>query len=81
MSPDTCVEFQRELDAALADLKQIQSSTTPFAGPDGAAHTSPIQGADMSIRLYESIRRPEAAKRRYRAAIRALSECQSNRPA
>jgi hypothetical protein len=81
MSEENCSEYQTAIDAALAELKAIQRDAKPVAAAAGAVQTTPLQGGDMSSRFYESVGRLEAAKRRYRAAVRALSECQGRRPA
>lgn len=81
MPQDNCAEYQVEVEAALAELKAIQASSQPVAAAAGAVQTTPIQGGDMGSRFYESVGRMEAAKRRYRAAVRALSECQGRHSA
>ena len=81
MPQERCAEYQLEVEAALAELKAIQLSGQPVAAAAGAAHSTPIQSGDMGSRFYESVGRMEAAKRSYRAAVRALSECQGRQPA
>lgn len=78
MPQDNCTDYQVEVEAALAELKAIQTHREPVAAATGAVETTPIQGGDMGSRFYEAVGRMEAAKRRYRAAIRALSECQGS---
>jgi hypothetical protein len=81
MPKNNCAEYQLEVEAALAELKAIQSSSEPVAAADGDVQTPPFQGGDMESRFYESFGRMEAAKRCYRAAVRSLSECQGRRTA
>lgn len=79
MPQDACFEYQREIDAALAELGAAQKTAPPLSAAADAAETTPIRGGDMGIRFYQSVGRLEAAQRRYRAAVRALAECRGSR--
>lgn len=73
MDGDHCHEQRREVEAALRELEWLQSGSQ--AQPDPVGRSSPVMGGDLGSRFYETIGRHEAAHRRYRTAVRALSEC------
>jgi hypothetical protein len=80
MSDQSCSVFEQEVQAALSELESIRADAHAQA-PMGAGKSLPRQTGDIGTRYYEAVGRLEGAKRRYRAAIRALSECQGGRPA
>jgi hypothetical protein len=76
MTEDHCAEFRREVQSALEELERVRAGhkTLPVStGPN--QRLTPPMGSDLGSRFYESVGRHEAASRRYRAAIRSLSEC------
>lgn len=78
MNDDPCAAYRREVDQALLEWNRIpggasEAQTSPTSDP--LAETTPTMGGDLGSRFVETIGRNEAAERRYRAAIRALSEC------
>lgn len=73
MSDDSCQQQRAEVDAALREYDRVLNDTQ--AEPDPVGRASPTMGGDLGSRFYETIGRHEAARRRYRTAVRALSEC------
>jgi hypothetical protein len=78
MSQDPCSERVVQVRAALEELESIHANQRSMAGAGGSAS---VQGSDFGSSYYASVGRLEAAKRGYRAAIRALTECRTENPA
>lgn len=70
MDDRPCQTYQSQLDEALHALQGIQASQQNAGGPTAAE-------GDFAQRFYHDRVRLTDAKRRYRAAVRALSECLS----
>jgi hypothetical protein len=63
MPDDACQEFEAQLQTAIQTLKALQAEgQTPN---------------DLSSTYYKSFGQMEAAKSRYRAAVRGLAECRA----
>lgn len=73
MDEERCQSQRKELEAALRELDRLQNGSE--AQPDPIGRSTPMMGGDLGSRFYETIGRHEAAYRRYRTAVRALSEC------
>lgn len=73
MNSDPCQQQRDEVEAALNEYERILQGSEPDSDPVGRA--TPVMGGDLGSRFYETIGRYEAARRRYRTAVRTLSEC------
>ena len=76
MMDDPCHELRLEVEAALEEWERVRAEETADPGStDPSERPTPVMGGDLGTRFYESISRTEAASRRYRSAVRSLSEC------
>lgn len=75
MPDDPCAPFRRDLEAAIQEWRRYV--TEAIEPPEAAAspRPTPRMGGQLGSRHHETIARREAAQRRYRSAVRALSEC------
>ncbi len=73
MHDDRCRSQRQQVEAALRELDRLHSKTQ--AQPDPIGRSTPVMGGDLGSRFYETVGRHEAAHRRYRTAVRVLSEC------
>ncbi|MDX1601259.1 MAG: hypothetical protein R3191_07090 [Anaerolineales bacterium] len=73
MNSDPCQQQRDEVEAALKEYERILEGSEP--DPDPVGRATPVMGGDLGSRFYENIGRHEAARRRYRTAVRSLSEC------
>lgn len=84
MSEDPCHLQRQAVEAALNELERVrQEDKSRVANTHPNERPTPQMGSDLGSRFFESVSRHEAANRRYRTALRALSEClrqQEERP-
>lgn len=75
MNAEPCHEERQEVQAALEEWERIKAQAANTSGGDPVRTFSPPMGGDLGSRFYETVGREEAAHRRYRTAVRSLSEC------
>lgn len=75
MTDDPCSVHRRDLEAALMEWRRFQHGGPEADQSAGSRMATPRMAGQLGSRFHETIGRREAAQRRYRSAVRALSEC------